>query len=92
MHVPFGQLALSVELRDDATLASFLAGDNQEIISALSQIQKPALESFLFLWGQSGIGKTHLLQGACHHATRKGQGAVYFPLKNLHYRADIFSG
>jgi DnaA-homolog protein len=90
-EVEFGQLALSVGLRDDATLDTFFPGDNVEVIATLSQARQFA-EQFVFLWGQSGVGKTHLLQGACHAVTGKGQGALFLPLNTIAYRPDVFVG
>lgn len=90
-EVEFGQLALSVGLRDDATLDTFFPGDNVEVIATLSQSRQFA-EQFVFLWGQSGVGKTHLLQGACHAVTGKGQGALFLPLNTITYRPDVFVG
>lgn len=89
--VKFGQLALSVGLRDDATLDTFFSGDNQEMLATLSNVQQ-SKEQFIFLWGQEGVGKTHLLQGTCHNVTGKGHGALYLPLANLRYRPDLFVG
>ncbi|MFO1258609.1 MAG: DnaA regulatory inactivator Hda [Gammaproteobacteria bacterium] len=89
--VKFGQLALSVGLRDDATLDTFFSGDNQEMVATLSNVQQ-SQEQFIFLWGPDGVGKTHLLQGTCHSVTGKGHGALYLPLADLCYRSDLFVG
>jgi DnaA-homolog protein len=68
------QLALGVRLRADATFASFVAGDNAELLTAL-QAQDTAP---LWLWGATGTGKTHLLQATCAAA---GERAAYLPLQ-----------
>lgn len=86
------QLALKVDLKDDATLSSYWPGDNKEVIDTLLHHQRPTSELFVYLWGQPGVGKTHLIQGACHQATSQNKEAVYFPLKSMRYRADIFMG
>jgi len=58
------QLALSLTLPDEPSLANFVTGRNAE---AVAQTHEVALGSFghtaLYLWGESGAGKTHVLQG-----------------------------
>ena len=75
------QLPLNIQLRDDATLDSFYPGDNVEALNAIQQIAKGEGENFLYIWGQTGVGRTHLLQAACHFATESGVTAIYIPLK-----------
>ena len=67
------QLPLGVRPRAHAVFASFAAGPNSELVAAL---EGPGRDP-LWLWGNSGSGKTHLLQAVCAHA---GEGAAYFPL------------
>jgi DnaA-homolog protein len=67
------QLALGVQLRANAVFESFSAGQNAEILAAL----KGASRDPLWLWGNRGCGKTHLLQAVC---AATGEGAAYFPL------------
>jgi DnaA family protein len=67
------QLPLGVRPRAHAVFASFAAGPNTEIVAAL----EGAARDPLWLWGNSGSGKTHLLQAVCAEA---GEGAAYFPL------------
>ena len=67
------QLALGVRLRANAVFASFSPGLNAEILSAL---RGPSRDP-VWLWGNRGCGKTHLLQAVCAAA---GDTAAYFPL------------
>jgi DnaA family protein len=55
------QLPLGLRLRANAVFANFSQGSNLEILSAL----KGASRDPLWLWGNRGCGKTHLLQAAC---------------------------
>lgn len=73
------QLPLRIGLRDSATFANFLPAANAQALFALQQQQEP----FLYLWGASGSGKSHLLQAACHAVTETGGSAVYLPLEEL---------
>jgi DnaA family protein len=67
------QLPLGVRPLAHAVFASFAAGPNTELVAAL---EGPGRDP-LWLWGNSGSGKTHLLQAVCALA---GEGAAYFPL------------
>lgn len=74
------QLPLSLALRDDCTLEGFYPGDNQEVLSMLKRMSEGQGEQFIYLWGREGVGKSHLLQGACHAAAKKFS-ALYIPLQ-----------
>jgi DnaA family protein len=72
------QLGLEFPILPRCTLASFEAGPNAEAIAAL---EAPEQASFRALWlaGETGAGKSHLLQGACHAAMARGALAAYLP-------------
>lgn len=77
------QMPLNLQLRDDATLKSFYVTDhNREAVHSLALTAQGAGESFLYLWGPGDVGKTHLLQAACHAASAIGIPSVYIPLSN----------
>lgn len=67
------QLPLAMRLNDSATFENFFASGNAAAVHALQASSHP----FIYLWGVSGTGKTHLLQAACHLA---GSGSAYLPL------------
>ncbi|MDP8985071.1 MAG: DnaA regulatory inactivator Hda [Pseudomonadota bacterium] len=67
------QLALEVRLRAEAIFESFSPGSNTELLAAL----RGADAAPLWLWGNHGSGKTHLLQAVCAAA---GEPAAYLPL------------
>ncbi|MDR5906129.1 MULTISPECIES: DnaA regulatory inactivator Hda [Halomonadaceae] len=77
------QLPLGVGLRDDATFANFLPAGNASLVQTLRAQWQPHGEPFLFLWGASGVGRSHLLQAACHAATDHDKRALYLPLAEL---------
>jgi DnaA family protein len=80
------QLALGVQLRADATFASFAPGSNAELVAAFESPGSAAV----WVWGASGSGKTHLLQAVCAAA---GDGAAYFPLdRSLALPPDALAG
>jgi DnaA family protein len=74
------QLPLDFEFRANQTFNDFFIGTHQEIISHLKQCINGQGEQQIFLWGQSGLGKTHLLQACCHQAQLQNLSSFYFDL------------
>lgn len=74
------QLSLNIQLRDDSVLESFYAGDNTQALQAIMALSRGVGESFVYCWGPTGVGRTHLLQAACHAAVEAGIAAAYVPL------------
>ncbi len=76
------QLALNIPLNNEATLADYCWGNNHLLQQQLMHALHGQGERFFYLWGESGSGKSHLLQACCHFVTTT-QTAIYLPLKNL---------
>lgn len=74
------QLTLSIALRDDCTLETFYPGDNQQALMLVKQMAQGLGEQYVYLWGREGVGRTHLLQGACHLAGKYDKTAFYLSL------------
>jgi DnaA-homolog protein len=69
---------LVLDIRPDAppTLANFVTGANQPLVNALmAAVAAPGYH--LYLWGDTGCGKSHLLRAACHAAAEAGRPAHY---------------
>lgn len=62
------------------TFERFVTGDNALPLVLVKQLGTPHGEAQLYLWGDAGSGKTHLLQAACEHLGRMGQPAAYVAL------------
>ncbi len=77
------QLPLGVGLRDDATFVNFHPGPNATLVGRLTHQLEPEGEPFLYLWGAPGVGRSHLLQAACHAASDRDMRALYLPLEEL---------
>ncbi|UCC57359.1 MAG: DnaA regulatory inactivator Hda [Gammaproteobacteria bacterium] len=77
------QLPLGLALRDSARFASFFPGPNAEAVRCLQLAAVGEGETLVFLSGDTGLGKTHLLQAACHEAARREHAAAYLPLNEL---------
>lgn len=80
------QLPLNIRLSETSRFSNFISGQNEELvasledsISALSTDATPKLE-IIFIWGNAGAGKTHLLQAACQKARDLEIESVYLPL------------
>ena len=72
------QLALALQWQDSQDFASFVPGSaNQLPLDALQQLLQDADGGALYLWGQPGSGKTHLLRAACASLQQQGRQAVY---------------
>ncbi|MBB3140613.1 DnaA regulatory inactivator Hda [Halomonas organivorans] len=77
------QLPLGVGLRDDATFANFHPGPGAALVDRLKHQLDDDGEPFLYLWGSEGVGRSHLLQAACHAASDRDRRALYLPLEEL---------
>ena len=56
------QVPLQFEFQSNLTFASFFAGHNAEILTQLQALACDGDEQQIFIWGEQGGGKTHLLQ------------------------------
>lgn len=60
------------------TFDNYVAGHNVELLSALNHaLTKTQAERGFYIWGETGSGKTHLLQAAVERALNLGLSAVY---------------
>lgn len=87
------QLSLNVSLRDDATFDNFFVGKNHFAIQTLRLFSAKKTESFVYCYGHSGAGCSHLLQACCHDASENKKNAFYLPLSHhAEFSPEIFSG
>ena len=77
------QLTLGLRLRDDATFDNFYVEENEQLLQCLKTAVMGLSQEFIYLWGNPRVGKSHLLQACCHHATQQGLTAAYIPLSTL---------
>ncbi len=71
------QLPLSFQAPENAAFDNFIAGDNQQLLHSLQD----AAEQLIFIWGESGSGKTHMLQAITGRYQEQGLSALYIPLQ-----------
>ena len=80
------QLALPFSLREHATFEHFVVGANGEIVDRL---RRPAGGfECVWLFGERGVGKTHLLQAFCH----KHAGSAYIPAGRMNASGAALAG
>jgi len=86
------QLPLRFEFRANQTFNDFFPGSNREIIEHLQKSSSGDGEQQIFLWGEPGIGKSHLLQACCHLAHNHGLSCFYFAFSPLLLDPAVLAG
>jgi len=76
------QLPLSLKLRDDSIFDNYFVGNNFQSVEILKAFVSKKSESFIYCYGESGVGRTHLLQACCHAASENNASIFYLPLMN----------
>lgn len=71
------QLTLDVRPEPETTLDNFVAGDNQALLQSLRQQARARDGSWLYLWGDAGSGRSHLLRATVAQALAEGRPACY---------------
>jgi len=71
------QLPFSFQAPESATFDNFIAGKNQQLLYSLNKKDEP----LVFLWGESGSGKSHLLQAISAQYQAMGKDAMYIPMQ-----------
>lgn len=74
------QMALRVQLRDDATFENFYTGPHVQLVESVKQLAVGTETGCIYVWGALGSGRSHLLQAACYAAREAQRSAVYISL------------
>ena len=83
------QLALAVQLPDDETFESFYYGANDVVLKQLQSFvhslteQEAEQPSGFYLFGLSGVGKSHLLHAVCSYAASLKLSSLCLSFKEL---------
>ena len=74
------QLPLTFEFRANQTFDDYFPGNNLEIYQQIRKFASGTGEEFIYLWGNPGHGKTHLLNACCGEASRWHLKSFYLDL------------
>ncbi|MEE4249317.1 MAG: DnaA regulatory inactivator Hda [Alcanivoracaceae bacterium] len=83
------QLPLALKLRAASSLSSFIAGENAMLLAAVQALGH-AEPGQLYLWGESGSGRSHLLEGKVRQAG--DQGCLLAAAELLALTPDVLEG
>jgi DnaA family protein len=88
------QLPLAIEPPAAARFDSFVAGASREAVTALEQVAAGRIGTPVYLWGETGVGKTHLLHATCGAAAALGRKPIYLPMAEgvADYDASVLEG
>lgn len=92
------QLTLSVQLPDDETFSSFQSESNQQVVQQLKHYLQQISESHkkvhsLYLFGLTGVGKSHLLHASCAYADTLGVTSLCLSFSELtQLSVDVLAG
>ena len=74
-----GQLPFRFGNYDRVNFDLFLPGENTGVYQQLQQLSTGKTSTCIYLWGQKGTGKSHLLQATCRNASESGRNSIYIP-------------
>ncbi|NOQ76407.1 MAG: DnaA regulatory inactivator Hda [Methylococcaceae bacterium] len=77
------QLPLQFEFQSNQNFSTFYPGSNEEVINHLRHIFINN-EQQIFLWGDAGTGKTHLLQAVSQESNKQNKTSFYFSFDDNH--------
>lgn len=92
------QLTLSVQLPDDETFASFQSESNQMVVKQLRHFLEQVKDTnkqvhSLYLFGLTGVGKSHLLHASCAYADTLGLTSLCLSFSELtQLSVDVLDG
>jgi len=81
------QLPLALRWPAQQRFDAFVPGENGVAVDLLRRAAVEAVQTSLYLSGNLGSGRTHLLIATCAAANEAGRSAQYLPLATLHANA-----
>lgn len=82
------QLTLDLVKPSTPSLDNFVVGRNAEVVAALRALEIGAGEQFIYLWGETGAGRSHLLQ-ALGHQLRPGEVPAFDARQPVYVVDDV---
>jgi DnaA family protein len=74
------QLTIRLGINEPCDFKNYHAGANAEIVGSLKELTLRDGFAGIWLWGEAGTGRSHLLQAVCREADVHSQSSVYLPL------------
>jgi DnaA-homolog protein len=74
------QIPLAFTKYEHVDFGLYVAGPNQQALQHLQNIISGEDRKNVYLWGQAGTGKSHLLQALCTEAAKAQLNIAYIPL------------
>jgi len=87
------QLPLPFFFAPEHGFDEYYPGGNAEAVEHLRRAAQGQDQPLVFLWGEAGVGKTHLLHAYCRDAHRAGRDVSYMPLRRVRdFGGEILDG
>lgn len=77
------QIPLPFHLDAEQSFAAYVVGPNSAAVAALQAAAVGTGDPLVYLWGESGLGKSHLLNACCQASQAAGRRSAYLPLREL---------
>ncbi len=75
------QLPLDLSLPQGRCFNNYIVGKNSAVVQQLTEAITQGNEQFVYLCGNPGVGKTHLLLAACHYAGKLSRPVSFICLQ-----------
>ena len=79
----FKQLPLHFGVRDVFSFDTLVAGSNEVAVGIVQQCALGEGEKQVYIWSPHSGGKSHLLQAACHQASKNQRTVCYLPVAEI---------
>lgn len=84
-------MTLGISLGSGLDFSNFVSLENDDVVQAVRFAASGT--QFVFVWGDPGSGRTHLLHAACREAAEAGRRAALLPLQEIaRWQPDVLEG
>lgn len=86
------QLAFSLSSREESQFSDFLPTRSTRLaVGELQKFARHQSEQFIYLCGETGSGKSHLLHATCHALMQQGELPVYLSMAQPYLSPEAFT-
>ncbi|MDX1696496.1 MAG: DUF815 domain-containing protein, partial [Ketobacteraceae bacterium] len=79
----FQQLTLNITQPLAHSFDSFVEGANDELVARLKMLAEGQVAGNIYVWGEPGCGKSHLLQAVCDRMQERQRHGIYLSCRQL---------